>query len=68
MPQIVGQLNTLLHISAVLMALSIAFLLFDSTLFAWHPLFMSIGYLLFMTEGLLSAVMFRHLDGTERVS
>lgn len=28
---------------------------------------MSIGYLLFMTEGLISAIMFRQLDGPERV-
>ncbi|KAG1681103.1 hypothetical protein FOA52_015544 [Chlamydomonas sp. UWO 241] len=51
-----------------MVALSIAFLLFDSSLFSWHPLFMSIGYVLFMTEGLLAAIMFRHLDGPERVA
>ncbi len=68
LPAIVEKLNILLHISVVLVSLSIAFLLFDNSLFSWHPMFMSIGYLLFMTEGLLSAVMFRHLDGPERVS
>eukprot|EP00798_Chlamydomonas_sp_ICE-L_P026603 gene26603-18374_t len=66
MPPVVKHLSMMLHASAVIMALSIAFLLFDGTLFAWHPLFMSVGYLLFMAEGLLSAVMFRHMDGPER--
>ena len=32
-----------------------------------HPLFMSIGYVLFMSEGLISGIMFRHLDGPPRV-
>lgn len=64
---LVDRINVALHGVLVVVSLSIAFSLFDSTLFAWHPLFMSIGYLLFMAEGLISAVRFRHLDGPERV-
>lgn len=67
LPSVVAKLNLLLHASVALVSLSIAFVLFDKSLFSWHPLFMSLGYLLFMTEGLISAVMFRHLDGPERV-
>lgn len=67
LPAFIGQLNILIHAAAILISLSIAFALFDNTLFAWHPLFMSVGYLLFMTEGLMSAVVFRHMDGADRV-
>lgn len=66
LPPIVSKLNNVLHVSIALTALSIAFVLFDSTLFAFHPVFMSLGYLIFMAEGLISAVMFRHLEGAER--
>lgn len=41
--------------AAASISLSIAFILFDSSLFGWHPLFMSVGFLLFMTEGLVGA-------------
>ena len=37
-------------------------------LFAWHPLFMGVGLLGFMTEGLLAAVAFRPLEGGARVA
>lgn len=67
MPAIVSRLNLLLHVSATLVSLSVAFTLYDGTLFGWHPLFMSLGFMLFMTEGLIGSVMFRQLDGPERV-
>ena len=49
--------------AAASISLSIAFVLFDSSLFGWHPLFMSVGFLLFMTEGLIGAGT---LWGTDR--
>lgn len=67
LPPIVGKLNNILHVSVVFTALSIAFVLFDSTLFAFHPVFMSLGYVIFMAEGLIASIMFRHLEGPERV-
>jgi len=66
--QLVERLTTVLHGSVVIVALSLACCLFDGSLFAWHPALMSVGYIIFMSEGVLSAVMFRTLDGPERVS
>lgn len=67
MPAFIGQLVNLLHVSVVIMALSLAFVIFDASLFSWHPVMMSIGYVIFMAEGLIASVMFRHLEGPERV-
>ena len=38
LPAIVGKLTLMLHVSVGLVSLSIAFLLFDSSLFAWVSL------------------------------
>ncbi|EFJ53321.1 hypothetical protein VOLCADRAFT_120257 [Volvox carteri f. nagariensis] len=65
--RIIGRLTLALHCTVACVALSIAFVLFDNTLFAWHPAFMSIGYIVFMTEGLIAAIHFRQIDGPERV-
>ncbi|PNW82466.1 hypothetical protein CHLRE_06g280100v5 [Chlamydomonas reinhardtii] len=65
--RVVNRLTLALHASVALVALSIAFVLFDNSLFAWHPAFMSIGYIVFMTEGLIAAIHFRHIDGPDRV-
>jgi hypothetical protein len=67
LPGYVYTLTNVLHILLVIVSLSIAFRFFDNTLFAWHPVFMSIGYILFMAEGVISSIMFRHLDGPERM-
>ncbi len=61
-------LSRVMHILVIVTSLSIAFTVFDGTLFAWHPLFLSIGYLLFMAEGLMSALGFRMLDGPDRMA
>lgn len=66
--KIVGRLSTVLHVSVVIVAVSLCFCLFDGSLFSWHPVFMSLGYIIFMSEGLLAAIMFRSIDGAERVS
>ncbi len=57
-----------MHVLLFISSASIAFGTFTNTLFGWHPFTMSLGYLFFMAEGLLSAVAFRHVDaGAERV-
>lgn len=39
----------------------------DSSLFAWHPTFMTLGFLGFMTLGVVRSITFRKLDGSPRV-
>lgn len=39
---------------------------FDGSLFAWHPTFMSVGFLGFMTLGVVRSITFRTLDGKAR--
>eukprot|EP00891_Asterochloris_glomerata_P007354 jgi/Astpho2/7354/gw1.00114.143.1_t len=39
----------------------------DTTLFAWHPIFMTAGFLAFMVEGVLTALDFRAREGMPRV-
>ncbi len=41
--------------------------LLGGVLFPWHPLLMSAGFLGFMTEGISTALAFRHLEGGPRV-
>lgn len=61
-------LPNLLHVCLFLTAASISFLSFNKTLFSWHPFTMSLAYIFFMAEGLITAVQFRSLDGQERVN
>jgi hypothetical protein len=57
------------HICIIAISLSLALGNFDGTLFAWHPLLMSLGGLLFCSEGVLHAAQMRGLDsGPERVA
>ena len=39
---------------------------FDQSLFSWHPVFMSLGFLSFMTMAVVRSVTFRLLDGKAR--
>lgn len=56
-----------LHALSFTLALSLAFGTFNGTLFGWHPFAMSLGYLFFMAEGLLSAWAIRPALPEERV-
>ncbi|GBF87436.1 hypothetical protein Rsub_00147 [Raphidocelis subcapitata] len=56
-----------LHALLSVTALSLAFRCFDGTLFGWHPFSMSVGYIFFMAEGLLSAWALRPTVSDERV-
>lgn len=58
----------LLRIVFVGVAATVAFASFDGSLFSWHPLFMSLGFLIFMSEGILGALSFRALDNQARVA
>lgn len=60
-------LRTLVRGSAVTLVVSIAADLFSTTLFALHPIFISAGFLGFMSEGVLLAHSFRLVDGPDRV-
>lgn len=63
-----NQVHAAVHVLVVAVSLTLSFAQFDNSLFAWHPIFMSLGYILFMTEGVLSALSFRSLEGgAERV-
>jgi cytochrome b-561 domain containing protein 2 len=42
--------------------------LFDSTLFSYHPTLMSVGFLGAMSEGVLTALKFRQLEGQQRMA
>lgn len=39
----------------------------DGTLFRYHPVTMSLGFVLMMTEAILGAIKFRNHSGEERV-
>jgi hypothetical protein len=60
-------LPNVLHALLALNALSLAFRCFDGTLFGWHPFAMSVGYVFFMAEGLVSAWALRPTVSEERV-
>lgn len=52
------------HALAVV-AFTVPTVLFDGSLFAWHPLGMTLGYLFFMASGVLSAIRFRSIPPSE---
>jgi hypothetical protein len=60
-------LPNVLHALLFILSLSIAFGAFDGSLFGWHPFAMSLAYVCFMAEGLLSAWGIRSALGDERV-
>ena len=53
-------------LSAVVTFSLCAFVL-DGSLFAWHPTFMSVGFLGLMMLGIVRSITFRKLDGKARV-
>lgn len=60
-------LRTIVRSSAIVLAVSITADAFNTTLFALHPIFISVGFLGFMSEGILQAHSFRSLEGSERL-
>lgn len=46
--------------------LSLCLYVLDGSLFSWHPFFMSLGFLSFMTMGVVRSVTFRPLEGKTR--
>lgn len=47
---------------------TLAIALYNGTLFAWHPILMSIGFLGAMGEGAITALKFRAVEGPPRAS
>ena len=60
-------LECLAHGLAVGLPISVAYALFNGSLFSWHPALMSLGYLAFMAEGVLTAIKFRPREGSSRL-
>lgn len=60
-------LRAIVRSAAIVLTISIAADTFNTTLFALHPMFISLGFLGFMSEGVLLAHSFRLLDGPDRV-
>lgn len=59
-------LEVAVHATVAATVASICAALFNGTLFAYHPTLMSLGYLAAMSEGVLTAVKFRRLEGSQR--
>ena len=58
---------TALRATYIFSALTLMVSQANTTLFAWHPIFMTAGFLAFMVEGVLTALEFRTQEGTPRV-
>ena len=58
---------TALRATYIFSALTLMVSQANTTLFAWHPIFMTAGFLAFMVEGVLTALDFRAREGTPRV-
>lgn len=56
-----------LRATSVAFVVVIAYYLGDYSLFSWHPVCMSVGYMALMTEAVRTAVAFRTTTGEERV-
>ena len=52
---------TSIHILVIGCAVSIPVAIFNGTLFSWHPTLMSMAFLGFMAEGVLTSISFRSL-------
>lgn len=52
----------------VAMAMALLPSAYQGELFAWHPLMFTLGFVGFMTEGIMTAVRFRPNEGTTRVA
>lgn len=55
LPPAAHRLTWVLHALALGLGLSFAAMFFDKSLFSWHPTLMALGYLLFLTEGIVTA-------------
>ena len=59
---------TSIHILVICCAVSIPVAIFNGTLFSWHPTLMSMAFLGFMAEGVLTSITFRSLVRASTVS
>jgi hypothetical protein len=58
----------MVHVLAACICLSTIMDQFNGTLFSWHPILMTVGFVGLMAEGIILAINFRHLEGPRRVS
>lgn len=63
-----GYVQSLSVVCCVSIVVAVLPAAYARTLFAWHPILMSIGYLGFMCEGIAVALRARDVDGNARVS
>ena len=60
--------ETAVHAVVAATVVSLVAMQYNGTLFSWHPVLMSIGFLGMMSEGVLTALKFRRLEGQQRVA
>eukprot|EP01023_Acetabularia_acetabulum_P036230 TRINITY_DN3425_c0_g1_i2.p1 TRINITY_DN3425_c0_g1~~TRINITY_DN3425_c0_g1_i2.p1 ORF type:complete len:300 (-),score=38.26 TRINITY_DN3425_c0_g1_i2:403-1302(-) len=54
------------HVLAILFSVSLIVSVSNKSLFSYHPTFMTLGYVVFMAEGVIAGIKFRRLDGKDR--
>jgi hypothetical protein len=64
----VSTIQTLSVFVSLGMVLAMLPAIYKGDLFAWHPVFMTVGFLGFMCEGILAAYRFRGTEGAARVA
>eukprot|EP00892_Ulva_mutabilis_P004819 jgi/Ulvmu1/2709/UM014_0165.1 len=60
-------LRTIVRSSAIILCVSITADIFNTTLFALHPIFITLGFLGLMSEGIQQSHSFRALEGQDRL-
>lgn len=59
-------LQKLVQVTAGLVSCTFVYFVFDGSLFAYHTMFMMVGFQLLMTEGVLAGIGLRRLDGADK--
>ena len=59
--------TTGIHLLVAFLCISTSLDAYNATLFCWHPIMMSLGFLGLMAEGILMAVNLRSVEGGHRV-
>ena len=62
------RLQLLVHVLAAFLCLSTTVDIYKGTLFCWHPICMTLGFVGLLVEGVVLAVNFRQLEGSRRVA
>jgi Eukaryotic cytochrome b561 len=62
------KLAPVVHVLACLLWASVALDIYNRSLFCWHPILITAGFVGLMSEGILLAVNFRQLEGQRRAA